>query len=295
MVLRWSFTILALTLGIASCMPERKLVPVTTRVGPAGGRVVSESGIAVDIPEGALSSEIPITIASAYGLPPGSLIEAEIGPSGTEFAKPVTLTFPYDGSTTNAGELKVMTVSDGQWIALPDWSRNLEAKTISGTTTHLSPYGLVASAETCGNQLDDDGDELVDCDDPMCVADALCVDQPDGGSGDEDAGVVGRKCNFDHQCDTGESCIDGHCAPTPATEDGGTAPDGGDVPDAGTTDDGGSSPDAGQVICHNNNQCSTGEACVDGQCVTVTDGGVLSCESDAECPTGLHCRGFQCK
>src|SRR4029079_15729510 len=80
----------------------------------------------------------------------------EIGPTGTQFAMPVRLTLHYtDGSlaSTRASMLRVATFAGGSWQILSGAEVDTNARTVSGLTTHLSPYaiiaGTVANAKTC--------------------------------------------------------------------------------------------------------------------------------------------------
>jgi hypothetical protein len=79
------------------------------RIGPAGGSVSLADGTRVEIPPGALAAPIEVTISKVPGvaLPPsmtqvgsvgsvGSMYE--IGPEGTEFAAPVTITLAWSPS-----------------------------------------------------------------------------------------------------------------------------------------------------------------------------------------------------
>ena len=121
-------------------------------VGPTGGMVASSDGaLQVAIPAGALSSDVTVTIVPTP--PPGSGSVGtvyEIGPTGTQFAIPVTLTFDY-GATNVAGTdpsmLRVATYAGGSWEILSGASLDMQAQTVSGTTMHLSPYGIVCGTD----------------------------------------------------------------------------------------------------------------------------------------------------
>ena len=68
-------------------------------MGPSGGRVATSDGIlAVTIPQGARSSDTQITFAEIQSPASGAIGKAyEIGPTGTQFGTPVTLSFKYTG------------------------------------------------------------------------------------------------------------------------------------------------------------------------------------------------------
>lgn len=70
----------------------------------SGGSVEVPGGPALRIPAGALAADTAITIQeSSAAAPPGALTRAyELGPSGTTFAEPVTVTFPVPAGTAAA-------------------------------------------------------------------------------------------------------------------------------------------------------------------------------------------------
>jgi collagen type VII alpha len=144
----------AMVLGAAACgssLPTQNKEMTSAVVGPSGGMLASSDGaLQVAIPAGALPSNVTVTIVPTT--PPGSGAIGttyEIGPTGTQFAMPVTLTFDY-GATSLGGVdpslLRVATFAAGSWQLLSGASFDTQAQTVSGTTTHLSPYGLTAAA-----------------------------------------------------------------------------------------------------------------------------------------------------
>src|SRR6476469_9161279 len=68
-----------------------------TNVGSTGGTVKTPDGtLTVDIPAGALPDDVKITVTEITAPQAGTVGKAyEIGPTGTQFAKPVTLSFAY--------------------------------------------------------------------------------------------------------------------------------------------------------------------------------------------------------
>ena len=69
-----------------------------------------------------------------------------IGPTGTQFSAPVTLSLHYDSANLNGaaeGSLRVATFAAGAWQILAGAAVDTSAKIVTGTTTHLSLYGLV--------------------------------------------------------------------------------------------------------------------------------------------------------
>src|SRR3954454_24489519 len=131
-------------------------MPTMKMVGPSGGAVSSSDGkLAVNIPAGALPADVTITTEPAAAPAMGAVGTVyEIGPTGTQFTMPVTLTLHYDMaalSGANESSLRVATFAGGSWQLLPGAVVDTHAKTVSGVTTHLSPYAIVTEmvGKTC--------------------------------------------------------------------------------------------------------------------------------------------------
>jgi hypothetical protein len=116
-----------------------------------------------------------------------------------------------------------------------------------------------AQVELCSNGVDDDGDELLDCEDPDCENDEACVscvNQNDSGSLEEDAGAS--------QQDSGnqtEKCTNG-------------------------VDD-----DSDQLVDCEDPDCSELDVCQ----LTVDSGDVCSPNHEKTCENELHCCMKSCK
>src|SRR3954468_17553981 len=130
--------------------------PTMTVVGMSGGALMSSDGnLAVNIPAGALPGNVTITTEPAAAPATGAVGTVyEIGPTGTQFAMPVTLTLHYDMtalSGASESSLRVATFAGGSWQLLPGAVVDTHAKTVSGVTTHLSPYAIVTEmvGKTC--------------------------------------------------------------------------------------------------------------------------------------------------
>ena len=168
-------------------------------VGPSGGALSSSDGnLAVSIPPGALPADVTITTEPATAPAQGAVGTVyEIGPTGTQFAMPVTLTLHYDAANlAGAAEssLRVATFAGGAWQLLPGAVVDRQAKTVSGVTTHLSPYAIVteAAGKTCatvqvgfgctdpgGAGPASGGGTSAACDPPTCAgASNVCAQYP---------------------------------------------------------------------------------------------------------------------
>ena len=78
----------------------------------------------------------------------------DIGPSGTAFATPVTLTTKYSPGALPAGavasQLAIFTVSNGAWTAVPGSTVNAAASTVTASLSHFSTYAILAPNSFAG-------------------------------------------------------------------------------------------------------------------------------------------------
>lgn len=116
-------------------------------IGPAGGTVTADGGkLAITIPAGALSTTLPISVAPMVN-PPGpppayGTSGYELGPSGTTFAVPVTLTFRYQTTGLDSLQmlLRVKRLTNGTWLPLEGSVTDGLAGTVSAPTSSFSHY-----------------------------------------------------------------------------------------------------------------------------------------------------------
>ena len=122
---------------------------VTATIGASGGSLASADGrLALSVPAGALSSATALTIQPVTNLSWGGVGAAyRLGPDGTAFVKPVTLTFSLSDADLLAASLRGFSVctqdSDGYWSWLPGVVRDDGRKSLSVPTTHLSDYSAL--------------------------------------------------------------------------------------------------------------------------------------------------------
>jgi hypothetical protein len=119
-------------------------------IGPTGGTVgtiTNGTGISMTIPAGALSQTLTLTITPISTPVIGAFGPVyDIGPSGTKFATPVALTFPYTTAELDGNlptDLAIGTVVAGGWQPTSAPIVDTAASTIAGVTTHLSPYTII--------------------------------------------------------------------------------------------------------------------------------------------------------
>ncbi len=140
----------------AACSVGKSLVPPPDAsadtaqevLGPAGGALSTPDGVlTLRVPSGAVDHDVLFTVGPAA--PPLSAAVGgayEIGPAGTQFAAPATVSIRYtpadlDGAPSS--DLLVATVAAGQWQPLASGAVDARAGVVSGATSHLSPFALV--------------------------------------------------------------------------------------------------------------------------------------------------------
>ena len=106
----------------------------------ADGGFVELNGFRVDIPAGALSQDMTITIDLPSDGTLSQRLIAEFGPHGTQFNTPVTLTFPLTGVLLSGNPIEVARWENGAWTSLGG-SVNTAGTALSGTTPHFSTSG----------------------------------------------------------------------------------------------------------------------------------------------------------
>lgn len=124
------------TASILRCEPK-PAESATKRIGPGGG-TISAGANRLEIPAGALTREVEISMS----VPANPLVGIEFAPHGLQFAKPVEMTISYDQCIVPAGtELGVVYVLDG-WRPDQKMPSHDErgSRTIAALTDHFSGY-----------------------------------------------------------------------------------------------------------------------------------------------------------
>jgi hypothetical protein len=114
-------------------------------VGPAGGTVTSPDGVQIVVPAGALDSDVVLTVtkmpAPAQGAPQEVVLAGnlyELGPEGTTFKSPVTVSFPIVGAPAN-GHVATLLFSapkgSSDWTVVP---AQVDGKILRAQTLHFS-------------------------------------------------------------------------------------------------------------------------------------------------------------
>jgi len=117
-------------------------------IGSEGGTIHSSDGLlSVTIPPGALSiptviSIQPVTNHAPLGLGNGY----RLGPEGTSFDSPVTLTFHYTDELLDSKPADFLWIvfqeGDGTWKAMLKSALHSDAKTVTVETSHFSDWSL---------------------------------------------------------------------------------------------------------------------------------------------------------
>ncbi|MFC4456151.1 hypothetical protein [Deinococcus sonorensis] len=113
-------------------------------VGHQGGTLRSADGqLSLTIPAGALEAPTDVTVQPISStVPNGKGGAYRLGPEGTTFRQPVTLTFRYDQAQERAASAFVVAAQDqkGVWQAQLDTLQDREANTLSVQTNHFSDW-----------------------------------------------------------------------------------------------------------------------------------------------------------
>ena len=118
-------------------------------VGTGGGTVGAPGGAGVTLPQGALAGSTTITIAPSPGgpTPPSAAIVGTpyvLGPEGTQFATPVTVTLPLDpallppGTSAASAIIYTAPVGSTSFTLLP--TTPVDATHVSAQTSHFSLF-----------------------------------------------------------------------------------------------------------------------------------------------------------
>ena len=201
-------------------------------VTSSGAIVATTTGVAVEIPTGALGNNVLVSIAaSPASTPPEHTTLAGVpqifGPSGLQFARPVIVVLTIDPTKIPAGktaaDVVIYTAPEGtlDYTALPTKLRDITH--VEASTTHFSVF-LPAIPVTPDAGTDAGVDAGVDSD-AGCAEPKTCGSFGTGACGSHDDGCGGTlscaECTVDAGDDSGDAG-DGGCT------------DGCDAPDAGS-------------------------------------------------------------
>jgi hypothetical protein len=147
--------LLAAAVHCSSGSSQHPPTQTTSVVGASGGTAASSDGtMTLSVPSGALASNVALTVSPATTSVPGIVGAAwVVGPAGTTFTKPVTLTLSY-AAAGGGSAFRIATYANGALHDLPGYSLDASAQTVSGTTTTVGTFGLVAAASSTTSTAD---------------------------------------------------------------------------------------------------------------------------------------------
>jgi hypothetical protein len=135
-------------------IPQAGIDEVTKKIGAEGGQAVTMDG-AVNIPEGALTEDVDITVEQAdpevIVAPLPSVMKpvsapVSFKPDGTEFAEPVTLTLFHNKAAAEPEQPVVVWLEnekDPNWKTVKSEDTHTDGPATYVSTTHFSVYAVV--------------------------------------------------------------------------------------------------------------------------------------------------------
>jgi hypothetical protein len=124
--------------------------PLVCRHRNEGG-TLSQNGVTLEVPPGALSSSTVIAIAAADNPPADSRLVAgtafDFMPNGTSFATPATVSIPYSSSNFPAGtelsQLRLGHFTENTWTVIEGAVVDTQAAKVRGPVVGFSGYGIL--------------------------------------------------------------------------------------------------------------------------------------------------------
>jgi hypothetical protein len=113
-------------------------------IGPEGGRI-DFVGFTVIVPPGAVDKVTMFTIKLPVDPQGSEHVVAEFGPHNTTFAQPLTIGFPYRGTSIEGDPNAHVVWWDDAWVPMGG-TVSADGSQIFTTTTHFSMYGTTAES-----------------------------------------------------------------------------------------------------------------------------------------------------
>lgn len=135
--------------GLVTPIGEVEGVKHPKTIGEAGGELASSDGrITIEIPSGALSGEVQISLQPISNECPMGLGQGfRLMPHGQVFSKPVSITFKYDNGDLHGTFSDMFGIAyqtdKGIWMATAGCEVDTVAKTVSVKTTHFSDWSFI--------------------------------------------------------------------------------------------------------------------------------------------------------
>jgi hypothetical protein len=111
-------------------------------IGPAGGRI-DFVGFTLIVPPGAVDKTTMFTIRLPVDPQGSEHVVAEFGPHNTQFAQPITIGFPYRGTTLEGDATGTIVWWNDGWVDMGG-TVSADGSQIFTTTSHFSEFGTAA-------------------------------------------------------------------------------------------------------------------------------------------------------
>jgi ZU5 domain len=108
-------------------------------IGPQGGRL-ELMGFAIDVPAGAVDRMTQFSLRLPMDRDGSEHVLAEFGPHNVQFRRPVSIEFPYRGTSIEGAEVPVVVWWNGGWVNVGG-SVTRDGRRLRTTTDHFSTYG----------------------------------------------------------------------------------------------------------------------------------------------------------
>lgn len=108
-------------------------------IGPEGGRLDFQ-GFAIDVPAGAVDKVTQFSIQLPVDPNGSDKVVAEFGPHNSKFAKPVTIEFPYAGTSIQGSRTAKVVWWNDAWVDMGG-AVTADGTRIKTQTDHFSTYG----------------------------------------------------------------------------------------------------------------------------------------------------------
>lgn len=120
-------------------------------IGPEGGRL-DFLDFAIDVPAGAVDRVTQFSIRLPANPHGSERVIAEFGPHGSTFAVPVTIEFPYRGTSIEGSPSAKVVWWNDEWVDMGG-KLTADGTRLQTTTGHFSTYGTTDGTERGGNGL----------------------------------------------------------------------------------------------------------------------------------------------
>ena len=115
-------------------------------IGPEGGRL-DFMGFAIDVPAGAVDKVTMFSLRLPVDPNSSEHVIAEFGPHAVQFKRPVTIEFPYRGTTIEGATAPAVVWWNDGWVDVGG-TVTADGQRLGTTTDHFSTYGTVDTRGT---------------------------------------------------------------------------------------------------------------------------------------------------